>query len=158
MTTIDEYVARAAGINSPFGFEFDADPTLGFYDRSGKRYSLRAPAEWARNVLAAIAELTLLQKNWNSYGANQINTESIFCATGLANYLCRVDTVDEPVVTGTPDGNVAFAWDDGVHSLDLEIRRNGLIEYSFIHEKDESQTCEGSTRDIEEIAGYLAAF
>lgn len=109
------------------------------------------PAPWLNDVLNAIDRLLTLRANWDSYGANAVNDESITWARELARFLSGLVSVDRPSVTATPDGDVAFCWDTGDWSLDASVDRTGLISYAFLDERDPSKEREGRTRNVGDL-------
>ncbi len=152
-------------MNSLFGeFELDlgppeGDPTLGFHGEFGNRYSLRSSdPEWLRSVVHALGRLIELNDNWDTYGAKRVNLRSISYAAQIACLLARVDTISEPSVTATPEGDVAFVWDDGNTSLDLEVGPDGLMSFVFLDETDDKNSCSDRTREIEDVIRLLTTF
>jgi hypothetical protein len=110
-----------------------------------------SPAPWLDDALQAINSLAGLGGNWDSYGASAIDSESVVSARRLAEFLAGIVSVKPPVVTATPEGDVAFCWDTGNWSLDASVDRTGLISYAFIDERDPGKEYEGRTRDLNDL-------
>lgn len=113
------------------------------------------PAPWLDDALEAISSLAGLGGNWDSYGANAVDAGSVACARQVAEFLAGCVSVRPPVVTATPDGDVAFCWDTGNWSLDASVDRTGLISYAFIDERDAGKEYEGRTRDLSDLVGLI---
>ena len=80
---------------------------------------------------------------------------SIAFAKQVLSALSRVDTVEAPTVTASPQGNVALCWDDGIRSLDIEMLPAGIVAFSYMNENDPQMDCEGATRDINHLIVLL---
>jgi hypothetical protein len=113
---------------------------------------------WLDGRLAQIDRLHDLLPNWDSYGARRIDPSSIEIAKRVLEALASVDTVEEPTVTATPDGKVAFCWDDGQRSLDLEVCPDGWLDFSYLNESLEILDEEGQTQDLKHLAILLTQF
>lgn len=111
-----------------------------------------SPADWLAEALDAIERLLTLGKNWDSYGANAVDQESVRRASELAQRLAWVENVEAPSITATPDGDVGFCWDTGEWSLDASVDPTGLISYVLLDEGDPSQEQEGRTRNVNDLA------
>ncbi len=118
--------------------------------------ALRAsPPPWLQGHLAQIDQMRDLRANWDSYGALPVDLDSIALAKSLLSQLAYVDTLEAPTVTASSAGNVAFCWDDGERSLDLEVRPDGILEYAYLNESQPALDEEGETCD-EDALTFLA--
>lgn len=96
-----------------------------------------------------------LQANWDSYGAASVDLRSIRLAKSLVTELAKIETVEAPTVTATSTGNVAFCWDDGERSLDVEVRSDGLLEFAYLNESQPTWDKEGVTCEVDDLAVLL---
>jgi hypothetical protein len=119
-------------------------------------FALRTvPPGWLHDCIARIEQLRSLSANWNSYGALPIDLRSIMLAKSLLVELAFVDSIEEPTVTASPSGNVAFCWDDGERSLDVEVLPDNLLEYAYLNESQPSLDEEGQTCEVNKLAFLL---
>lgn len=109
-----------------------------------------APA-WLTERVDQLRRLLELQENWDSYGAKPIDPRSVEFAILLLRSLALVEGVEAPTVTASPDGNAALCWDNGDRSLDVEILPDGIIDYSYLNDKNK----EGTTLDANDLAILL---
>ncbi len=114
------------------------------------------PADWLPECERLLFDLHRLPPNWDSYGADPVDRESVQQASALLRALAVMPNIESPLVTATPDGNAAFCWDHGQRSLDLEIQASGVVEYAYLDEVDDSKDEEGQTKDILSIAHLLS--
>lgn len=113
---------------------------------------------WLDVRRAQIDALADLPENWDSYGASPLSPDSISLAKAVLTALASVETVEEPTVTASPDGNVALCWDNGERSLDVEVRPDGFLDYSYLNESQSISDAEGSTSDLDILAFLLTQF
>lgn len=106
---------------------------------------------WLSAVLAKIDDYALLEKDWDSYGAEAADRKSLVFARALAIYLSAME-IAEPAVALTSDGHVGFSWDEG-WSLDVECLPDGQFSYVMIDINDDG--LDGTTRDLGFILRYL---
>ena len=114
-------------------------------------------ADWSTNCVNRIDRLRELRQNWDSYGANPVDPDSIEVAKQLVRQFAQVTGIDCPRVAASPAGNVALSWEWDEHSreLDLEILPDGMLRYAYLDEHQPSQDCEGETYDPNQIAHLL---
>jgi len=115
----------------------------------------RRRTEWLSR-LRQLDDLSRLGPNWNSYGAEPIDKDSITVAAAILRCLATESSIELPTVTASPDGNAALAWDDGRYCLDLEVLPDGRMEYAFVDRADAEQDQEGRTREIQRIVSLLS--
>jgi hypothetical protein len=113
---------------------------------------------WLQGCLAQIGRMRDLKANWDSYGALPVDPDSLILAEPLLKDLAYVDTLEPPTVTASPAGNVAFCWDDGERSLDLEVRPDGILEYAYLNESQPAYDQEGETQDANALVYLLTRF
>ena len=115
------------------------------------------PADWLQDCVDRIDRLCELKQNWDSYGANSVDPDSIEIAKQLVPMFAQVTGIDCPRVAASPAGYVALSWEWREHSreLDLEIMPDGRLRYSYLDERQPSQDCEGETVDPNRIAHLL---
>lgn len=114
-------------------------------------------ADWCTDCLTIIDQLRELPPNWDSYGANPVQPESIKTAKQLLHVLAKVTGIECPRVGASPAGHVALSWEWQNHSreLDLEILPDGALRYSYVDETRPSHDREGETSDPTRIAQLL---
>ena len=112
-------------------------------------------AEWRATAQQQIIGLGVLDDNWDSYGGRTVKPESITWALAIADHLARIVGVTQPTVTATGEGLVAFCWDAGDWSLDVEVDEVGVTQYVYLDERDSSREIESSTRNPLVLARYL---
>ena len=119
--------------------------------------ALRDPADWSAVCLDRIDRLRELKQNWDSYGANPVDSGSIEVAKHLVSMFAEVTGIDCPRVAASPVGYVSLSWEWRDHSreLDLEILPDGKLRYSYLDEHQPSQDREGETYDLNQIAHLL---
>ncbi|GEM_PF-3912106 len=122
--------------------------------RSGVVFRLR-PANWFQSVDRLITSLAALGRNWDSYGAAPIDPEAIMIARQVAHDLAMIDGVPQPVIGGTPDGEVGFAWDAGDWSLDLTVDASPCLHYVYLDRQDPRRETERHVRNLRELAFLL---
>ena len=113
------------------------------------------PPSWFTECVDTIKGLEQLQVNWDSYGARAVEPRSIENAVVVLCELARIETVERPTVTASPEGHAALCWDYGDRSLDVEFLPDGQIEYVFMNQKDPSKDDEGIIREIQVLANLL---
>ncbi len=111
--------------------------------------------DWLDERLEQVRRLLELESNWNSYGANPIHFDSVLKARALLRALARIEEVESPTVTASPDGNVAFCWDSDRDSLDVEVLPDGVFQFAYIDESDSSKDEDGTTTDARRLALFL---
>lgn len=115
----------------------------------------RESPDWLDERLEQVERLLELEANWNSYGANPIAFDSVVRAQALLLALARIEDVESPTVTASPDGNVAFCWDYDRGSLDVEVLPDGVFQFAYINESDSSRDEDGTTVDAGRLAVLL---
>lgn len=83
-------------------------------------------------TIAAIFDLGSLADNWDSYGARDIDPQSIGNAMAFVAKLSWV--AGGASVGATPRGNVQLSWQDATSRkfLDLEFLPSGWIDCAFV--------------------------
>jgi len=66
---------------------------------------------WLGACSDEIALLLRLQPDWNSYGANPVDWDSINIAKLIIRELSKVTGIECPRVAATAEGNVPLSWD-----------------------------------------------
>lgn len=114
-------------------------------------------ADWYNNCLDSVDQLRELKANWDSYGANPVDPDSIQVAKQRLRQFAEVTGIGCPRVGASPAGRVALSWEWKNHSreLDLEIVPDGTLRYSYLDETQPSQDREGETFDPTLIAHLL---
>ena len=102
---------------------------------------------WLPGVRVTLESFRDVKANWDSYGADPPNPESIEQATRLAEFLSQ-NGVSEPHVGMCNDGRVAFEW-TGECELEVEIHPDGT--FGYLLDADD----EGSTDDPQRIVDML---
>jgi hypothetical protein len=155
-------MTTAKGVGTVFtGNEPDNARAVSTSDAMGGNVLLArrsSPPPWLEGCLARIRRLGTLRANWDSYGALPVDPSSADMAAEVLRALAMVETVEEPTVTATPAGNAALCWDDGQRSLDVEVRPDGVLEYSYLNESRAIPDEENLTDDIGQLAVLLTQF
>ena len=155
MTDKTSAFGTATAFSQSTGWETQASGTgEGLYGVFARRDQV---ADWSANCLHRIDRLHELKQNWDSYGANSVDPNSIEIAKRLVRMFAQVTGIDCPPVAASPAGYVALSWEWREHSreLDLEILPDGSLRYSYLDERQPSQDCEGETADPNLIAHLL---
>lgn len=78
---------------------------------------------WANEAKRRISELSLLEANWDSYGASPVDQASINLAIEFVTFVNQIPGVPEPRIAASPAGNVGLTWewDDFNQELDIEL-------------------------------------
>lgn len=116
------------------------------------------PSTWLDQCLRRLQQLGELPENWDSYGAERVDPISIAVGQQLLVQLARVQGVEAPIVTASPDGNVCFGWDNGNKSVDVEVFSEGEFAYTYLNERVPQHGCEGRTHNSLDIAQLLTAW
>lgn len=126
--------------------------------RDPSKQQTQSPPEWVSQVMGQLRQLAGLAENWDSYGALPPNSQSLALAEDFITSLAPHAGVERPEVSLTANGNVAFLWEsfDGVRNLDAEILPNGVIQYVYADEEDESRDEEGQTTNEMKLVELLA--
>lgn len=129
-------------------------------EHTSTTFALRKPASWCTERISRVEQLAELPENWDSYGANGVALHSIDWARNLIAVLSRINNVPAPLVSASPDGNVALSWNwnNDRRDLDVEVLPNGRLRYCYMDSEDKSSDREGTTSDITVIAGILTAW
>jgi len=114
-------------------------------------------ADWYDECAAKINELKVLEHNWDSYGANPVSADSIYHAKRLLKLFAGIIGIDCPSLSASPDGNAGFSWQwaDDTRELDLEVRPDGRLHYSYINETNPHEDCEDTTQDVDQVLYFL---
>lgn len=154
-------LAFTKDVNVSFGaLDASSDPSAFWRPRHQGRAAVMlairtTPPEWREPCLRQLDRLGELRDNWDSYGAKPIHPLSIDLAKRLLMELARVDAIESPTVSASPEGNAALCWDNGNRSLDLEIQPDGSVEYVYLNEGTPSNNREGATYDASLFAVFL---
>ena len=145
--------------------------TVAYFDRSSGGYELSTRAnesgevferpvvvarrshqpDWLQERLRRIDRLRELEPNWDSYGAKRIDLPSIDLANQLLKSLSKIEGVECPTVTASPDGNVGLCWDSGERSLDVEVLPSGKFAYAYLNENAPAMDREGVTTSADHL-------
>jgi len=83
-------------------------------------------------VAEQLRELSRLERNWNSYGADPIAASAISHAANLIAVMAERGST-EPWVVPLPDGGVQVEWQGGAGRLDVEVAPDGALAYLLMH-------------------------
>ena len=72
-----------------------------------------------------------LEENWDSYGARQVDQVSVHYAQVFLSHLKEYVGIEKPRITATPNGHVAFIWDDDRRSLEVELDEKGIATFFY---------------------------
>ena len=89
------------------------------------------PTDWFESCVTRLQEVAELGENWDSYGAEPVKIVAVHYAHRFLARLVHTQGIERPAITATPNGYVAFAWDDNVRSMDLEIDDRGQLAYCY---------------------------
>ena len=119
--------------------------------------AVRTKPAWVREVCDRLDCLGELPANWDSYGAAPPDPASIKVAKLLLHEIGKVVGVERPDVGLSPAGNVALSWElaGGKRNLNVEILGTGKFRFAYWNEGDESEDCEATTRNPNDIATIL---
>lgn len=135
--------------------EADADATGEAFSPHRLVFAVRNTPDWVCNRVEQLHALLQLKENWDSYGAEPMDPRSVVHAENLLRWLARFVGVEAPTVTASPDGHAALCWDDGQRSLEVEVRSDGVFQFTFIDEKDASRDEEAEIMDAGRLAELL---
>lgn len=115
----------------------------------------RTQPAWLYERANQVRHLAQLEPNWDSYGANPVDQDSIRWALELLEGLAIIDTIEAPTVMASPDGHAALVWDNDDRSLEVEVMPDGSFRYVFLCPADASKDEEGTTRQPSRLAVLL---
>jgi len=101
-----------------------------------------------------VKELSLLEHNWDGYGAEQFTKEMIDKVNDVINYLDD-KVIDPSCIVPCYDG-IGLKWKNNKNSLVIHIGDN--ITYSYISYEEEENNSYGKIFDYNEINGLLEEF
>jgi hypothetical protein len=105
-------------------------------------------AEWLRDALAALAELSRLGNDWDSYGSQPLTPVAIREARALILHLAETAT-PRPTIRPLPGGGVQIECSTGKAELELTVDPDG--QKFFLTLDDQGRT-EGGP-----LASFLAS-
>jgi len=73
-----------------------------------------------------LVELSLLEKNWDSYGGKPMTRLALQQAELLLRCFAAIDAV-EPFVIPTSGGGIQLEWHTGGYDLEMEILDSGIV-------------------------------
>ena len=100
-----------------------------------------------------VKKLSLLEYNWDGYGAEPIKQEIIDRVNDIINYLD--DRIIDPHIIPANDG-IGLEWNNNKESLIIHIGNN--ITYSYISKKEEENNSYGTIFDHNEINELLKKY
>ncbi|MCY3820355.1 MAG: hypothetical protein OXH52_13490 [Gammaproteobacteria bacterium] len=71
---------------------------------------------WERGALSQLASIIILEKNWDSYGANPIEWSRVYQTFDLLHSVMDHDT-PAPVLVPMTSGSIQLEW----HTLDIDL-------------------------------------
>ena len=85
----------------------------------------------AERLAARLSELSLLEANWDGYGAEPLSREILAAAAEFARWLSGSSSPcgESPTITPMTGGRVQFEWHRGQRSLELEFESPTEIHY-----------------------------
>ena len=86
----------------------------------------------SERVAERLCELSLLEANWDGYGAEPLSPEILAAATEFARWMSietRFAAEQEPTITPMTGGRLQFEWHHGPRSLELEFESPTEIHY-----------------------------
>jgi hypothetical protein len=89
---------------------------------------IQAALLWAEPQITQLLQFT---DNWDGYGGLSLKQECMSSAIQLLSYLKAFLNVPSPDVSLTPDGEVAFDWEDGERSLEIEVGTNEFVTFLY---------------------------
>lgn len=93
--------------------------------------ALRSDCFWFDAAIRRLQEVANLEENWDSYGACAVNEVSVHFGHCFLSHLKEYVGIEQPAITATPDGHVAFIWEDSNRSLEVEIDDRGVASYVY---------------------------
>lgn len=137
---------------------FDPGPTTPFVSESTPQWTgitMLGEAGWLERAVRRTIQLAGLTADWDSYGSPPPSPHTILKALELLREFERFDHVSaEPEVVPTSGGGVAFEWQFGSRTLELEVLPDASLEYLQV-EHDEAAS-EGVVRTLREAAVLFA--
>ena len=117
----------------------------------------RVLPDWVWQVIRQIGCLSKLPQNWDSYGAERPNVESLTKAQWFVFEIAYIVGVSQPHVSAAPSGSAALGWewDEGRKSLDVEVLADGTLRFAYVDDRDADNDREGTTPNPLEIARLL---
>lgn len=95
--------------------------------------SLPFDDDWEGQLLVSILRLAELPHDWNSYGSPPPTSAAKSAATNLVGMLNAIratfPALPTPYIAPVPSGGIQFEWRLGDRELELEILRDGSVEF-----------------------------
>jgi len=102
-----------------------------------------------------VKELSLLENNWDGYGAEPIRKEIINKVNNVIDYLD--DKIIDPHIIPEPCDGVGLLWSSNKNSLLISIGESS-ITYSYISREEEENNSYGTVFDYNEIEEVLKKY
>jgi hypothetical protein len=103
---------------------------------------------WAQNQ---VSPLISLGENWDGYGASAPDQFAIALAVGFLAALGEIGFTEEPFVTPTRTGGVAFLWERENAELEVRCESTGQL-HSFYENSLDKISCSGTMSVSEQNA------
>lgn len=113
-----------------------------------------------KSALLRLRSLFELEPDWDSYGAvppsNVTIIKSIVLLWDLHEYLEGLgENLPGPFVAPVPDGRIQFEWRSGRKEIEIDIGKNGSIQYLLFKNRDMSDYVTGSVSTARELGEVL---
>ena len=94
--------------------------------------ALRADeCEWFQPCVDRLRAVANLESNWDSYGAKPVDQVSVHYAHCFLSHFRHYVGIERPTITATPEGRVAFVWENRSRSMEVELDEKGMAVYSY---------------------------
>ncbi len=92
-------------------------------------------SDWFLTSLGAVARLSNLPTNWDSYGSPPVTSEARAQALRLL-MLIEGEASAIPQIGPVSGGGLQLEWSNGLRALELEVRPDGAVEFLRVYEDD----------------------
>jgi hypothetical protein len=92
-------------------------------------------------MATTLEDLRLLEKDWDSYGADKISESAITTAESFLK-LFEALSFSPPAIVPTSDGGIALEWHTKSNSLEIFISAKGKLESFYISTNDKDYELE----------------
>lgn len=96
-----------------------------------------SPPSWLPETVNNLNLLLALKKNWDSYGAHRIKSETAIAAIQILLSVMQ-EEAPLPSIVPTPSGNIQLEWHRSGIDLEVEVTPSG--NYSMSYEDETEQT------------------
>lgn len=92
-------------------------------------------SDWFLTSLGAVAQLSKLPADWDSYGSPPVTPEARSQALRVLTLL-ESEASAIPQIGPVPGGGLQMEWSKGHRALELEVHPDGTVEFLRVYDDD----------------------